>query len=122
MESIINNLTFEQLPAAIAEILLRVKKIEGILNGEVLSRSDEEMLDIEQAAEFLKLSVSTIYGKVCRGELPATKPGRRLYFYRSELSNWRERKRRKTTQDLIQEFKAERNPVTFKARRKASRI
>ena len=43
-------------------------------------------LDVKQAAEFLNLSVHTIYGLVFRKKLPAFKPsGKRLYFKLSDL-------------------------------------
>ncbi|RKR84429.1 helix-turn-helix protein [Mucilaginibacter gracilis] len=74
-------LTFEQLPVAISELLERVRRIEAMLCGEKIALDiQDEMLDIKEASAFLKLAVAAIYSKVCRGEIPATKPGRQLYF------------------------------------------
>ncbi|WP_199138729.1 helix-turn-helix domain-containing protein [Pedobacter sp. ASV12] len=58
----------------------------------LLSANDEqdefELFDVEQTTEFLRLSKSTVYSKVCRGELPGYKAGHRLYFKKDELKNW----------------------------------
>ena len=80
-------LTFEQLPEAVALLLEKIERIEKLL-----ASSDEpdqfELLDVEKAAEFLRLSKPTVYSKVCRGELPGYKTGRRLYFKKDELKKW----------------------------------
>lgn len=118
----IEKLTFEQLPLAITELLERVKKIEALLSGDNIALDiQDEMLDIKETSVFLKLSVSTIYSKVCRGEIPATKPGRQLYFNKAELTEWLKQKRKKTTQELISEFQGERARIPFQRKRKAQR-
>ncbi len=48
----------------------------------------EQLLTIQQAAEFLSLAVPTIYSKVSKGELPFMKRGKRLYFSRTELMEY----------------------------------
>lgn len=115
-------LTFEQLPIAISELLERVKRIENLLTGEKIALDiQDEMLDIKETSAFLKLSIATIYSKVCRGEIPASKPGRQLYFNKAELTEWLKQKRKKTTQELISEFQGERGRITFQRKRKAQR-
>ncbi|HEY0244600.1 MAG TPA: helix-turn-helix domain-containing protein [Mucilaginibacter sp.] len=119
----IEKLTFEQLPLAISELLERVRKIEALLSGEKIALDiQDEMLDIKETSAFLKLSVATIYSKVCRGEIPATKPGRQLYFNKTELIEWLKQKRKKTTQELIADFQGQRGRVPFKRMRKAARF
>jgi excisionase family DNA binding protein len=44
-----------------------------------------DLLNIKQAAEFLSLSVPTIYTKVSKRELPYMKRAKRLYFSKMEL-------------------------------------
>jgi len=80
--------TFEQLPAMVKLLLEKVESIERTLTGMHSSNLDEEFLAVEQAAEFLKLSVPTLYSKVSRGEIPVNKPGKRLYFKKAELLKW----------------------------------
>ena len=45
----------------------------------------ERLLTIQEAAEFLSLTVPTMYSKVSKGELPVMKRSKRLYFSRTEL-------------------------------------
>jgi excisionase family DNA binding protein len=80
-------LTFEQLPEAISILIEKVDRIEKFLTSN--DEQDQfELLDVEKAADFLKLSKPTIYSKVCRGELSGYKAGRRLYFKKDELKKW----------------------------------
>lgn len=37
-------------------------------------------MGVKEAAAFLELAIPTIYSKVSRGDLPAYKSGRKLYF------------------------------------------
>jgi hypothetical protein len=79
-------LTFDQLPKAVSELLEKVSKIEDILNQEHDNHvNSDSLFSIQQASIFLNLSISTIYGKVCRREIPVSKRGKRLYFNKAEL-------------------------------------
>lgn len=48
----------------------------------------EELLDIEQACECLKLAKPTVYKFVRNGEIPAFKVGRIWRFQKSSLESW----------------------------------
>ena len=48
----------------------------------------DKMLNIEQASDFLKLKVATIYTLHCRKQIPAHKRGKRLYFSVKDLNQW----------------------------------
>jgi hypothetical protein len=41
-----------------------------------------------------------VYSKVCRKELPVNKKGKRIYFYRSELTDWIKKGRRQTIEEI----------------------
>lgn len=45
----------------------------------------EKLLNVQEAAQFLSLTVPTIYSKVSRKELPVMKRSKRLYFSSKEL-------------------------------------
>jgi excisionase family DNA binding protein len=47
-----------------------------------------EILDVQQAAEFLKLKITTLYEKTSRKLIPHFKKGNKLYFHLSELQEW----------------------------------
>jgi excisionase family DNA binding protein len=48
----------------------------------------DQLLTIQQAAEFLSLSVPTLYGYVSRKAIPFYKRSKRLYFSKQELTDW----------------------------------
>lgn len=47
-----------------------------------------EILNVDQAAEFLSLAKQTLYGFTSKGEIPYLKRGKKLYFKKSELEAW----------------------------------
>jgi excisionase family DNA binding protein len=96
---------FEDLPDIIGELLIKIERIEKLLQENKVNTvsSHDELLTISEAAILLKLSVATIYSKVCRNEIPANKQGKRLYFYRGELLNWIKSGRIKTISEIQQE-------------------
>jgi len=96
-----DHITFENLPAAVGEIMDRLLRIERLL--ESLSTSDystKHLMTISEAAQFLSLSTSTIYSKVCKMEIPVHKKGKRLYFEMHELHEWIREGKRKTAEEL----------------------
>lgn len=66
----------------------------------------EQLLTIQQASEFLSLSVPTIYSKVSKDELPYMKRSKRLYFSRTELLEYLKEGRKKSTAEIEQEAEA----------------
>jgi excisionase family DNA binding protein len=66
----------------------------------------EQLLTIQEAAEFLKLTVPTLYSKVSKGELPVMKRSKRLYFSRAELLAYLKEGRKKSNAEIEQEAKA----------------
>ncbi len=66
----------------------------------------EQLLTIQQAAEFLSLSVPTLYSKVSKSELPVMKRGKRLYFSRTELMEYIKEGRKKSNAEIEVEAEA----------------
>lgn len=66
----------------------------------------EQLLTIQEAAEFLSLTVPTMYSKVSKGELPVMKRSKRLYFSRTELLDYLKDGRKKSNAEIEQEAKA----------------
>ena len=95
--------TFEELPQAISVLHEKVDCIKDLLLENRLQnpqRPRDDLLTIRQAAEFLSLSVPTLYTKVSRKEIPVNKRGKRLYFSMLELSEWVRSGRKKTTEEI----------------------
>jgi len=93
---------FNELPEVVRQLFEKVERIESMLaQFEPKSEEENELLNIEEAAAFLKVSVAAIYTKVSRKEIPVSKPGRRLYFNKSELKEWIRQSKRKTLKELM---------------------
>lgn len=56
----------------------------------------DQLLTIQQASEFLNLSVPTLYGYVHKSLIPVCKGSKRLYFSKKELIDWIKIGRKKT--------------------------
>tara|TARA_R110002012_G_scaffold313517_1_gene525175 strand:- start:2792 stop:3130 length:339 start_codon:yes stop_codon:yes gene_type:complete len=64
---------------------------------------DEQLLTVQEAAQFLSLTVPTMYTKVSKGELPVMKRGKRLYFSSIELIEYLKEGRRKSNSEIQKE-------------------
>ena len=85
----------------------KVEHIEQLLlRQEPQPDEDRELMDIGEAAAFLKVSVAALYTKVSRKEIPYSKPGKRLYFNRSELRAWIGDHKRRTVAEMMAERQA----------------
>src|SRR5690606_14322882 len=66
----------------------------------------EQLLTVQEAAQFLNLTVPTIYSKASKGELPVMKRSKRLYFSSTELMEYIKEGRKKSNAEIEQEAKA----------------
>lgn len=64
--------------------------------------STEGPLNIERAAAYLNISLSTLYRYTSQRLIPHHKPGKVIYFYREELDAWL-MEHRKLTRKQIEE-------------------
>lgn len=118
-------ITFNELPEAVSELLERMGHIEKLLSDSPVAPETDELMDVAATSKFLNLSISTLYTKVCRGEIPALKPGKRLYFNKKELIEWIKNARKKSNDEIRQEadllLNRSRIPFHRKNKRYASR-
>lgn len=101
-------LKFDQLPEAVTMLTKEVSDLKRLLTEkqEQPTPEPEQLLTIQQASEFLSLSVPTIYSKVSKNELPYMKRSKRLYFSRTELLDYLKEGRKKSTAEIEQEAEA----------------
>ena len=78
-------LSFDSLPQVVQELNSKIDNITMLLESAKPAENKNDLLNIQEAAEFLNLSKSTLYNKVNKRELPVMKKGKRLYFSRVEL-------------------------------------
>jgi len=92
---------FNELPEVVRRLFEKVEQMECLLlNLQPKDESENELLNISEAAKFLKVSVASLYTKVSRKEIPVSKPGKRLYFNRKELQEWIRSGKKKTRSEI----------------------
>jgi len=74
----------EKLTSSISESVT-VNILNALRNEQKPINQSEKLLNIQEAAIYLSLSVPTIYSKVSKRELSFMKRGKRLYFSQTEL-------------------------------------
>ena len=96
---------FNELPEVVRLLFEKVESIEQIvLMLKPAENGEDDLLNVSEAAEFLKISTAALYTKVSRSEIPFSKPGKRLYFNRAELQEWVKNGKRKTAQEIRSEL------------------
>lgn len=109
-----NDLTFNELPGAVAQLFVKLEGIEKILQEKQIHQQPEsdQFLTIQETGKYLNMAVQTIYGLVHRKKIPVSKQGKRLYFSKQDLTKWI-RSGRKQTQAEI-ELEADLHLMKFK--------
>ncbi len=100
------NLTFNDLPKAVAEMYKKMSTLERLIHKHFNTpkeEQEEKLMSITDASKFLKLSVPTIYSKVSRNEIPYMKRGKRLYFSSKELMDFLKGGRNKSVEQIEKE-------------------
>ncbi len=97
--------TFDQIPIMMNKLHDKLDHLEKLIARISITNEDkEDILNIEEASKLLNLSVSTIYSKVSKREIPVNKQGKRIYFYRHELIQWIKSGRIKTYLEIENEI------------------
>jgi excisionase family DNA binding protein len=69
------------------EIIERLNNLQRLIESQGINT--KEVLNFQEACQFLELSQSHMYKLTSAGSIPHYKPnGKKLYFKRSELENW----------------------------------
>ena len=74
--------------------------LKAVQNNNPTTEQPEQLLTIQEAAQFLNLTVPTMYSKVSKGELPVMKRSKRLYFSRTELLEYLKEGRKKSNAEI----------------------
>lgn len=96
-------ITFDSLPTVVSQLSKKLENIERLLlekNDQQHNHQSEKLLNIQEAAEFLSLTVPTMYSKVSKGQLPVMKRSKRLYFSRTELLEYLKKGRKKSNAEI----------------------
>lgn len=92
-----NEMTFNDVPAMIGKMFQKIEHVEQLLDNmrkeldaKQKPTSEHTPMTLEEACEFLRMKKSTMYYKLGRKEIPATKNGKYYIFYKDELIKWTE--------------------------------
>lgn len=99
MEQVFFNVPLSKLEPIFKRWMKEAQAESQTIPGECIDQP-EKLLTIQEAADFLNLSVPTMYSKVSKGELPVMKRGKRLYFSRTELLDYLKEGRKRSNADI----------------------
>ena len=94
MDNETNNLSFDQLPKAVGELLTKVDYVISRLDekkdadGVSPTQDDDQMMTMEEACQFIGKKRSTMYSLTSERRIPYRKRGNKLYFFKKELVEW----------------------------------
>jgi excisionase family DNA binding protein len=95
---------FDKLPEVIQQLFEKVERIETMLSETLLQKtSDDKFLVVQDAAEYLNITVAALYSMASRRQIPVNKPGKRLYFSKTDLDEWIKAGKLKTTDEIARE-------------------
>jgi excisionase family DNA binding protein len=93
--------TITQLTPPELEVLIENILRKLIANFHSQSQQEsEELFTVAQAAQFLSLSVPTIYGLIHKGDLPVMKRSKRCYFSKADLMDYLRAGKRKSATEI----------------------
>lgn len=98
----IYSLTHNDLPQAVSMLLQKMEKLEKLIeqaNSEPENDVDD-IMDVEQAATFLKRKKNTIYRYVSSGTIPHIKSEGKLLFNKERLTKWLQEGSVKTAKEI----------------------
>jgi len=94
METVTNNLSFDQLPKAVGELLNKVdyviRRLDERKEDSTPSTIEPEdvMMSMDEACQFVGKKRSTMYALTSERRIPFRKRGNKLYFFKKELTDW----------------------------------
>jgi excisionase family DNA binding protein len=100
------NNPFEAIEARLSSIENLILDLKHSPKTAETNERPEQLLTIQEAADFMSLTVPTMYSKVSKGELPVMKRSKRLYFSRTELLEYLKDGRKKSNTEIEQEARA----------------
>lgn len=93
------NLTFDQLPKAVTMLTEQVCELKRLILERSEHKAPQQLLTIQEAADFLNLAKPTVYAMVARNEVPYMKRSKRLYFSREDLLKYIKQGRKQTLEE-----------------------
>ena len=98
----INEISFENLPKAVAHIVKEIAEIKLLIQNVQVYESKEKSIPIgvEEASRLIGKAKPTIYALIRQRKIPCYKYGKKLYFFEEELLEWISKGKKKTIQEI----------------------
>ena len=102
-------LTFNDLPMVVAGLRDEVVGLKVLLSDLQKGQTQQRMqrtrrtMNVEEAADYLRMPLNTLYQKLQKGEVPGSKPGKRWVLYSDELDKYLEVNRRNSVPKTAEE-------------------
>ena len=94
-------MTFEQTQKDVEEIKKGILRLEASLLNNIKPQAEiETPLNIKEVSKLIKKTVPTIYGYCQRNEIPFSKKGNRLYFFKAKIIFWLKESKVKTLAEI----------------------
>lgn len=87
--------------------LLKELIVELLADEKFGVKSEDSLINVQEAAALLNLAVPTIYEKTSQKSIPHYKHGKKIMFKKSELLAWVEARRIKTIHEIRSEAAAD---------------
>jgi excisionase family DNA binding protein len=97
------NITFNELPMAIAHLIAEVETLKAMVQTGVNCTEDaDKWFNLEELRAYLpdKPAKQTVYGWVSQHQIPYHKKGKKLQFLKSEIDEWMKSDKRKTAAEI----------------------
>ena len=94
---------FDHLNHRLDQIYNKLDELQKIRQKKEDDHDPHVILNVKQAAELLNLSIYSIYAKTSRKEIPFSKRGRHLYFFKTDLINWLKKGKYETNDEIERE-------------------
>jgi excisionase family DNA binding protein len=100
-----NEISFDNLPKAVAHLLGEVAEIKLLVEKTQLSSvgSKRVPIGIDDACKLIGKAKPTVYALVRKRLIPCYKNGKKLYFFEEELLAWIENGRKKTAEEIAKD-------------------
>ncbi len=104
-----NEISFENLPKAVAHLVNEVAEIKSLMAKEhkPLNPPKRIPIGIDDACRIIGKAKPTVYTLVRKRLLPCYKNGKKLYFFEDELLDWITHGKKKTIQEIEREASSE---------------
>ncbi|RUT67926.1 DNA-binding protein [Flavobacterium cupreum] len=101
----INEISFENLPKAVAQLAIEIAEIKLMIQNVQVYESKEKSvpIGIEEVSRLIGKAKPTIYALVRQRKIPCYKYGKKLYFFEEELLEWISKGKKKTIQEIESE-------------------